>query len=194
MTFAFIQRNVWYHSAFFLFSWLHGWSQLEAPPNPFSVALFLSCSGLTDSDSQVAVTNWSAKDCEVCGVPTSSLTEASPVGQRFDPADISAASFIKFSSLRRPPLPSPSNMSSLSVSSPPTHPPPSSLSRNPLWSVVWQQLHCTASQKPINQLTSALSLPLLTQTHAGYRWQRNAPSFRESGRLVSLQYKQWEHK
>lgn len=44
----------------------------------------------------------------------------------------------------------------------PLCPPPYSLSRNPLWSVVWQQLHCVASQKPINQLTTALSCLLYT--------------------------------
>ncbi len=50
-------------------------------------------------------------------------------------------------------------MSSASASLPPQ------LSWNPLWSVVWQQLHCAASQKPINQLTSAFSLSLHMHKH-----------------------------
>lgn len=147
---------------FFPLYWLHGWSQ----PNPFSVGLILSRSGVFWPSDQL-------NTAKVWRGLTSSLFHCESVFLKFTDskaADNSAASFIKFSSLRQP-LPSFSIQHVLS-SSPPLPlplplPPPSSLSRNPLWSVVWQQLHCAASQKPINQLTSALSLH--THTHTTLR-------------------------
>lgn len=68
----------------------------------------------------------------------------------------------KLTSEQRAPLASP-QCTNLSFPYPASSLPLSSLSRNPLWSVLWQQLHRAASQMPINQRTSVLSR---TNTHA----------------------------
>lgn len=77
-------------------------------------------------------------------------------------------------------------------------PPPYSLSRNPLWSVVWQQLRCAASQKAYKSTDySSFLLAVHTQTNTWYKSQRHAQSFWVSSWLVSLQVKpiKWrEHK